>query len=114
MGHLLFLLLHRKFILRFLIIFPLASVCTAQKLAITLDDLPLNGVIQPGMTRVEIAQKTLPMLKKQHVPIYGFLNAKKLEGNNDAAEALRLWAAAEPVGNHTYSHMNLEQNTPEA
>jgi len=47
-------------------------------------------------------------------PVYGFVNAKKLEGNPDAAEALKLWAAAEPVGNHTYAHMDLEQNPPEA
>jgi len=46
--------------------------------------------------------------------VYGFVNAKKLEGNADAAEALRLWAAAEPAGNHTYAHMDLEQNPAEA
>jgi peptidoglycan-N-acetylglucosamine deacetylase len=46
--------------------------------------------------------------------VYGFINAKRVEGNADGAEALKVWAAAEPVGNHTYSHMDLEQNTPEA
>ena len=40
--------------------------------------------------------------------------AKKLEGNADAAEALKLWATQEPVGNHTYSHMDLETNPVEA
>ena len=56
------------------------------------------------MTRVEIAGNTLAVLKKRHVPpVYGFVNAKKLEGNADAAEALKLWAEAEPVGNHTYA-----------
>jgi peptidoglycan/xylan/chitin deacetylase (PgdA/CDA1 family) len=47
-------------------------------------------------------------------PVYGFINAKKLEANADAAEALKLWAAQEPVGNHTYSHMDLETNPVEA
>jgi peptidoglycan/xylan/chitin deacetylase (PgdA/CDA1 family) len=47
-------------------------------------------------------------------PVYGFINAQRLEGNPDGAEALKLWAAAEPVGNHTYSHMDLEQNSAEA
>src|ERR1700686_3046026 len=90
----------------------LAGVCSAQKLAITLDDLPLNGLLPPGVTRVETTRNVLAILKKRHVPaVYGFVNAKKLEGNADAAEALKLWAAAEPVGNHTYSHMDLEQNT---
>jgi peptidoglycan-N-acetylglucosamine deacetylase len=93
----------------------LAGVCSAQKLAITLDDLPLNGLLPPGVTRVETTRSVLAILKKRHVPaVYGFVNAKKLEGNADAAEALKLWAAAEPVGNHTYSHMDLEQNTSEA
>src|SRR5208282_6585135 len=91
------------------------GVCMAQKLAITMDDLPLNGLLPPGVTRVDITKNTLAVLKKRHMPpVYGFINAKKLEGSADGAEALRLWAAAEPVGNHTYGHMDLEQNTAEA
>ncbi|MGD0988854.1 MAG: polysaccharide deacetylase family protein [Candidatus Sulfotelmatobacter sp.] len=91
------------------------GVSTAQKLAITMDDLPLNGQLPPGVTRVETTRGVLEILKKRHVPpVYGFINAKKLEGNEGAAQALKLWAAAEPVGNHTYSHMDLEQNSAEA
>jgi peptidoglycan-N-acetylglucosamine deacetylase len=87
----------------------------AQKLAITFDDLPLNGLLPPGVTRVDTAKNVLEILKKRHVPpVYGFINAKKLEGNADGAEALKVWAAAEPFGNHTYAHMDLEQNPPEA
>lgn len=92
-----------------------AEICAAQKLAITFDDLPLNGLLPPGVTRAETTKHVLEILKKRHVPpVYGFINAKKLEANADGAEALKLWAAAEPVGNHTYSHMDLEQNTAEA
>jgi peptidoglycan/xylan/chitin deacetylase (PgdA/CDA1 family) len=84
-------------------------------LAITIDDLPLNGLLPPGVTRAETTRNVLAILKKRHVPpVYGFVNAKKLEGNADAAEALKLWAAAEPVGNHTYAHIDLEKNTAEA
>jgi peptidoglycan/xylan/chitin deacetylase (PgdA/CDA1 family) len=55
------------------------------------------------------------VLKKRHVPpVYGFINAKKLEGSVDGAEALKLWTAAEPFGNHTYTHIDLEANTAEA
>src|SRR5271168_2808177 len=91
------------------------GICAAQKVAITLDDLPLNGLLPPGVTRVETTRSVLAILKERHAPpVYGFINAKKLEGNEDGAEALKLWAAAEPVGNHTYAHMDLEQNTPEA
>jgi len=100
-----------------LVVFPasFSGTCAAQKLAITLDDLPQNGGLPPGVTRVEITKATLAVLKKRHVPpVYGFINSKKLEGSADGAEALKLWAAAEPVGNHTYTHMDLEQNPPEA
>jgi peptidoglycan/xylan/chitin deacetylase (PgdA/CDA1 family) len=93
----------------------LCGVCTAQKLAITFDDLPRNGELPPGVTQAETARNAVEILKKRHVPpVYGFINAKKLEGSPDGAEALKLWAAAEPVGNHTYAHMDLEQNTAEA
>jgi peptidoglycan/xylan/chitin deacetylase (PgdA/CDA1 family) len=93
----------------------LCGVGVAQKLAITFDDLPRNGELPPGVTQAETAKNVLEILKKRHVPpVYGFINARKLEGSPDAAEALQLWAAAEPVGNHTYAHMDLEQNTAEA
>jgi peptidoglycan-N-acetylglucosamine deacetylase len=99
----------------FLLLSGLCLLCSAQKLAITFDDLPLNGALPPGVTRAETTKNVLEILKKRHVPpVYGFINAKKLEGNADGAEALKLWAAAEPVGNHTYSHMDLEQNPAEA
>ncbi|SRR5579871_4783645 len=97
------------------LLFGLAGVCSAQKLAITFDDLPLNGTLPPGVTLTQTAKDVLAVLKKRHAPpVYGFVNAKKLEGNADAAQALKLWAAQEPVGNHTYSHPDLEQMTAEA
>jgi peptidoglycan/xylan/chitin deacetylase (PgdA/CDA1 family) len=93
----------------------LTGMGAAQKLAITMDDLPANGMLPPDVTRAETARDVLAILKKRHVPpVYGFINTKKLEGSTDGAEALKLWAAAEPVGNHTYAHMDLEQNTAEA
>lgn len=92
-----------------------ACVCAAQKVAITFDDLPLNGDLPPGVTRVQIARDVVALLNSRHLPsAYGFINAKKLEGNPDAAEALKIWAAAEPVGNHTYGHLNLNANPAEA
>lgn len=98
-----------------LLIAFITQVGAAQKLAITMDDLPLNGTLPPGITRTETTRNVLAILKQAHVPpVYGFLNSKRIEGNADGAEALKLWAAQEPVGNHTYSHMNLEENSAEA
>jgi peptidoglycan-N-acetylglucosamine deacetylase len=104
-----------KIVVWFAFCLGVTGVCIAQKLAITMDDLPANGMLPPGVTRAETTRNVLAILKKRHVPpVYGFINAKKLEGSADGAEALKLWAAAEPVGNHTYSHMDLEQNPAEA
>src|SRR3984885_8699290 len=84
--------------------------CAAQKIAITFDDLPLNGELPPGVTKVEIAKDTVAILKKWKLPpVYGFINAKRLEESQEGADALKLWASAEPVGNHTYSHLDLNQ-----
>ena len=89
--------------------------CFAQTVAITFDDLPLNGDLPPGVTRLMTARETIAVLRARHVPpTYGFVNAKKLEGNADAADALKLWAASEPMGSHTYGHMDLNQNPGES
>jgi peptidoglycan/xylan/chitin deacetylase (PgdA/CDA1 family) len=86
--------------------------CLAQKAAITFDDLPLNGILPSGVTRVDIARNALSILARQHMPpVFGFINASKLEGDVDAADARKLWAAAERVGNHTYTHIDLNQST---
>jgi peptidoglycan/xylan/chitin deacetylase (PgdA/CDA1 family) len=91
-------------------------LCHAEKVAVTFDDLPLNGQLAPGTTQALIARDTLAVLKRLRVPqVYGFINAAKLEGNRDGAEALKLWmAAGQRLGNHTYAHMDLHQNTAEA
>ncbi|MGA7401418.1 MAG: hypothetical protein WBW38_15435, partial [Candidatus Sulfotelmatobacter sp.] len=84
------------------VLLVLCGLCAAQKLAITFDDLPRNGELPPGVTQEETAKNVVEILKKRHVPpVYGFINARKLEGNPDGAEALKMWAAAELVGNHT-------------
>lgn len=93
----------------------MAYGATAQSVAVTFDDLPLNGLLPANVSRVEMTRNVLAILKQRHVPpVYGFINAKKLEGDADAAAALKLWAATELVGNHTYSHIDLDQNPVEA
>ena len=92
----------------------LAGVSFAQKIAITFDDLPSNGQLAPSQTMERVARDVVKILKKRHVPpTYGFINAAKLEGSADGAAGLKAWAAAEPVGNHTYIHMKLSENTLE-
>ncbi len=98
-----------------LAIFLFCTGAHAEKVAITFDDLPLNGELAPGTSRLSIAQDVLGILKSHRVPqVYGFVNAGKLEGNRDGVQALQAWVAAgERVGNHSYSHMDLHTQTAE-
>ncbi len=62
-----------------LLLLALCGICASQKLAIAVDDLPLNGDLPPGVTLAETAKNVLAILQKRHVPaVYGFINAKKL------------------------------------
>src|ERR1041384_6136729 len=78
------------------------------KVALTFDDLPLNGLLPDGAKQSDFARGTLAVFRKHKIPpTYGFVNAIKLEGNADGALALRLWiAAGHPLANHTYSHLD--------
>jgi peptidoglycan/xylan/chitin deacetylase (PgdA/CDA1 family) len=84
------------------------------KVALTFDDLPLNGTQPAGKTLEQITRETVAVLGKHHVPpSFGFINARKLEDNPDGARALQAWVAAgHPLGNHTYSHIDLTKNSP--
>jgi peptidoglycan-N-acetylglucosamine deacetylase len=92
------------------------SQASAEDMAITFDDLPLNGDLPQGETRTQIVTRVLAILKREGVPpVYGFVNAKRFEGVQDGAEALKAWAAAgEFVGNHTYSHPDLNAVSAES
>ena len=98
-----------------LMICLIAHASIAEKLAITFDDLPLNGSLPRGVTEVDIVKRVLPILKQtQGPPVYGFINASKLEGNPKGAEALKLWVqGGQLVGNHTYSHKDLTRSSVE-
>ena len=91
--------------------------CRAPKLevALTFDDLPRNGGIAPGVTRVGLRTRHRRVLKKHRIPpSYGFINANKLERNPDGARALQIWIeAGNPLANHTYSHLDITKNSVE-
>ena len=85
----------------------------AQDVAITFDDLPSHGPLPTGTARSDVARSILATLKDAKIPeIYGFINAGKLEKNPEDIEFLKLWReAGQPLGNHTYTHMNFNENT---
>lgn len=89
-----------------------ALPATAQQLAITWDDLPAHGPLPPGETRVEIAQKIIAAMQQAKLPpVYGFVNGVQTENEPASAPVLQLWRdAGLPLGNHAWSHMNLNTN----
>jgi peptidoglycan-N-acetylglucosamine deacetylase len=99
----------------FLIASP--SFCgAADKVALTFDDLPVNGALAAGTTELTIVQQVLPIFAAAKAPpVYGFINAAKLEGNANGAQALQLWVkGGHKVANHTYSHIDLTTNSADA
>lgn len=85
------------------------------RIAITFDDLPAHGPLPPGETRLEVTSKIIAALQTAHVPpTYGFVNGVAAEGQPDNIAVLQAWrAAGYPLGNHAWSHMNLNQHTLE-
>lgn len=85
------------------------------KVALTFDDLPLNGALPLGKRPSDFARDTIQVLRRHRIPpSYGFINASKLERNPDGAEALRIWVrGGHPLANHTYGHIDLTRNDGE-
>ncbi len=88
----------------------------AQEVALTVDDLPDHGPLPAGVSRVDVTKKMLAALSdaKLNGIVYGFINSGKLEKHPDEIEVLKLWReAGQPLGNHTYTHMNFTDNPAE-
>lgn len=96
----------------FVLIFAAISISAhAQQIAFTWDDLPAHNVLPPGETRVEIGRKIVSAMKDAHLPpAYGFVNGIQTEREPLSTPMLKEWRdAGLPLGNHTWSHMNLNQ-----
>jgi peptidoglycan/xylan/chitin deacetylase (PgdA/CDA1 family) len=108
-----FPLLRRCFLAGSLVL--LATLASGQQMAVTIDDLPVHGPLPPGMTRVEIAQSILATLKRQEMPpVYGFINAARVEEDPSTLGVLTAWRTArQPLGNHTWAHLDLNKESPE-
>jgi peptidoglycan-N-acetylglucosamine deacetylase len=83
----------------------------APQLAITMDDLPVHGPLPPGDTRENVGRRILAAFKAAGVPeVYGFVNGFHLDREPGSDSALAAWTATGyPLGNHTWSHRNLNQ-----
>ena len=86
-----------------------------QQVAVTFDDLPVHGAMPPGMTRLEIAQSILKTLKREKLPpVFGFVNGGRGEEDPSSLSVLQTWRrAGQPLGNHTWAHLDLNKESPE-
>lgn len=89
------------------------SAVFAQEVAFTWDDLPSHSALPKGETRAHIAQQIIEAMKAAGMPpVYGFVNGASAEKEPMAAPVLESWRnAGLQLGNHAWSHMNL--NTSE-
>jgi len=87
----------------------------APQIAFTFDDLPAHSSLPPGETRLDVATRIITALRQAHAPpIYGFVNGERVEEQPGDAAVLKAWRdAGNPLGNHTWSHMNLNQHSVE-
>jgi peptidoglycan/xylan/chitin deacetylase (PgdA/CDA1 family) len=83
----------------------------SQQIAFTWDDLPAHGALPAGETRVDIARKLIAAMNEAHMPpAYGFVNGVQTEREPLSTPVLKMWRdAGLPLGNHTWSHPNLNQ-----
>ena len=86
-----------------------AKAAPPVKIALTFDDLPAHGPLPPGVSRMDVAGRLLAAFRDAGTPpVYGFVNGGLEAREPDAVGVLSLWrAAGHPLGNHTWSHPNL-------
>ena len=81
------------------------------QLAITMDDLPVHGALPAGDDRRAVAERIVAAFREAGVPeVYGFVNGAGVEREPALGAVLDAWTAAGyPLGNHGWSHRNLDQ-----
>ncbi len=100
----------RRVALLWLVSLPL--VCAAQRtLALTFDDLPVVGARDLSAAG-RMTERLLAALARHRAPAIGFVIESQLHAAGARVALLERWiAAGMTLGNHTYSHLDL-QKTP--
>ena len=93
-----------------------SSAQERKQVAITFDDLPVVSTVQSDEGWAQITRKLLQTMKRNKLPIVGFVNEGKLYNDNQLnlkrVALLKAWLdAGLELGNHTYSHRSLN-STP--
>lgn len=88
----------------------IATLVFAAVVAVTFDDLPNIHADLPLPVEQAITTKLLAAITAEHVPAIGFVNEDKIE--DDGAMVAQWLDAGLEIGNHTYSHMDLDASSP--
>jgi len=91
----------------------LSASSKAQQIAFTWDDVPAHSALPAGETRVDISRKLIAAMSDAHLPpAYGFVNGIQTEREPLSTPVLQMWRdAGLPLGNHTWSHPNLNSTS---
>lgn len=86
---------------------------SAQKLCVTIDDLPLISTDKSAENQKEVLQKLMSYGERYKIPLIGFVNEVKLYRNKDLTglktDLLTQWLMRGfELGNHGYEHKNYD------
>jgi peptidoglycan/xylan/chitin deacetylase (PgdA/CDA1 family) len=108
-------------VLALLLICRVVADESGRKVAVTFDDLPATASTADAGSLTRLNQKLLASVQKYRIPAIGFVNEGKLfegEGSVDVearSHILEMWLdAGLELGNHTYSHGDLNRMPLEA
>ena len=92
-----------------------SSPARVKNIAITIDDLPLNGP-SIGLNRLrKMTRSFLAPIRSQRIPVVGFVNESQLYANGETDDRIAILAdwvsAGAELANHTYSHVGFK-DTP--
>jgi peptidoglycan-N-acetylglucosamine deacetylase len=101
----------KKLVLLFASLLVSAPALLSQQIAFTWDDLPSHSALPPNTTRVQIGRDLIAAMKAEHMPpVYGFVNGVRTTTEPLSTPMLQDWRdAGLPLGNHAWSHLNLNQ-----
>lgn len=99
-------------VLVLLFIFSALIVAQDKEIAMTIDDLPLNGPSVKIERLRKMTEKLLAVIKANEIPVVGFVNEGLLYAPNETDEriaVLKMWTdAGVELGNHTFSHLGFK------
>lgn len=102
----------------FIFFLSLSVFPQTRQIAVTIDDLPVVSPRKDIKTRRQITKNLLAKIKQAKAPVTGFVNENKLyiddKRDEQQVDLLRMWLNnGLELGNHTFSHMSLHDNSLE-